>query len=530
VGAFLALIALFMLADSLQVALRTDRVIFGADSPVVGDTPQYLALVWDASRDLVVGNPFDGVPDTGPGVVHPGWVATGTLHALGLPTALALLVFKPIAFLAIFLGALLYTRRLIADRFQRRAALVLSLLMLSPIAAGVLLGMLASGDIGPFGSAGRQLLSSSRELFIPAQLWGYYWAAIAIGLMPLSLLAYERARRPGASHGWLAAAAGAAALASWLHAWQGATLLGTVAAAELVRRRRPPLGETATRLLPYLAVGAAPLVYLYVLTRVDDVSARISALLDGGFWRPEVLAAALLPVLLLALPAYRVAPRDFQERAVRWWPAVALFVYVQPAGTFRNHAIEGLALPLGILVVIGASSLDWGRIAAFLRPERRRRTLAVAAVALLCVPGLAMHLWAIHRSVTSHVAPPMLEPDEDRALDALDANPRPGSVIAPVSMAVLVPGLTHREVWSSGFGWTPHWILRSRAVERLVGGEMEPAEARALVRRSGAAYLVTDCRPGRVDLRSDLGPLVARVTEFGCARLYELERSSSAGR
>jgi len=528
VGGVLALLSLFMLADSLQVALRTDRVMWGADNPVVGDTAQYLALVWDASRDLVVHNPFDARPDIGPGVLHPGWVATGLLHALGLPASLALLAFKPVAFVAVFLGAHLYTRRLFADRFQRRVALVLALLMLSPVAAGILLGALAGGGIGWLGSDTRQLLSMSRELYPLAQLWGYPWAAIAIGLMPLSLLAYERARRPAARRGWLVAAAGGAALASWLHPWQGLTLLTTVLAAEIVRRRRPPLRVLARRLVPFVFVGAAPVAYLAVLTHVDEQSRRLSALLDGGFWRPQVIAAALLPVLLPALLAYRVPARDFQERAVRWWPALALFVYAQPAGTFRNHAIEGLALPLAVLTVTGCAAVDWGRVATALRRARTRRALALGGVTLMCLPGLAAHLWIDHRSVTSTTAPPLLEHGEQKALRELRTDPRPGSVLAPVSIAVLVPGLAHREVWSSGFAWTPHWRLRALAVGDLFAGKLGPDEARALVRRSGTSFLLADCRSGGADLRPILGPLVRETRELGCARIYELAPSVAA--
>ncbi|MGH2802009.1 MAG: hypothetical protein ACRDL4_03065, partial [Thermoleophilaceae bacterium] len=326
----------------------------------------------------------------------------------------------------------------------------------------------------------------------------------------------------------LVAAAGAAALAAWLHPWQGATLLTTVVAAELIRRPLPPLRETAKRLVPYLLAGAAPLVYLFVLTRVDDVSAQLSALLEGGFWRPHVMAAALLPVVLPALLAYRVPARDFQARAVRWWLPVALFVYVQPAGTFRNHAIEGLALPLAVLTVIGVAAVDWGRLAAALRPARRRRALALAGVALLCVPGPVMHLWVLHDSVTSTTAPPLLERGEDRALAALDADPRQGTVLAPVSIALLVPGLAHREVWSSGLGWTPHWTRRAVAVDELLAGELPPEEARALVRRSDTRFVLSDCRAGRVDIAPDLGPLVREVREMGCARIYELARTSAA--
>jgi hypothetical protein len=517
-----------MLADSLQVAVRTDRVMWGADTPIVLDGAQYLGLIWDASRDLVVGNPFDGLPDTGPGVLHPGWVLTGALNAIGVPVALALLAFKPLAIACVFLGAHLYTRRLFAESFPRRVALVLGLLMLSPVAAGILLGLLAGDGIGWIGSDSRQLLSMSRELYPLAQLWGYPWASIAIGLIPLSLLAYERARRPDAGHRWRATAAGGAALASWLHPWQGATILTTVLAAELVRRRRPPLRILARSLVPFLAIGAAPLAYLFVLTRVDEQSKRISFLLDGGYFRPQVIAAALLPVLLPALLAYRLPARDFQERAVRWWPAVALFVYIQPAGTFRNHAIEGLALPLAVLTVTGVAAVDWGRLATALRRARPRRTLALAAVALMCLPGLAAHLWVIHNSVTSPTAPPLLEHGEREALRALEEDPRPGTVLAPVSLAVLVPGLAHREVWSSGLAWTPHYPARALAVDDLFAGELAPDEARALVRRSGTAFLLADCRSGRTDLRPILGPLIRETRELGCARIYELAASAGA--
>ena len=79
-------------------------------------------------------------------------------------------MFKPVAILAVFLGAHLYTRPA-CRRFQRRAALVIGLFLLSPVAAGWLLSLLATSGIGPFGSDGRQLLSMARELFPLAQLW-----------------------------------------------------------------------------------------------------------------------------------------------------------------------------------------------------------------------------------------------------------------------------------------------------------------------------------------------------------------------
>ncbi len=131
--------------------------------------------------------------------------------------------------------------------------------------------------------------------------------------------------------------------------------------ASAVASRTAIVHRLLRRTAPVLAVGALPLVYFYVLNLTDSGYRRLGLLLDGGFWQPEVLAAAFLPVMLPALLAYRVPARSFQEAAVRWWLPIALFVYLQPAGTFRNHAVEGMALPLAVLAVTGLAALPWSR-------------------------------------------------------------------------------------------------------------------------------------------------------------------------
>ncbi len=191
----LALCASAVLLDSIQIALREDGVLWGADSPVIGDTAQYLALVRDAAQGVLVGNPFDMRLDLD-SLLHPGWVLTGGLTALGLSPGLALLLFKPVAVAAVFLGAHLYTRRLFEDRFQRRVALVLALFALSPVLATIdIVNVLRLDQVPYAGTVERQFVSIGRELMPIAQLLGYPWAAITVGLMPLVLLAYERGRR-----------------------------------------------------------------------------------------------------------------------------------------------------------------------------------------------------------------------------------------------------------------------------------------------------------------------------------------------
>ena len=203
---------------------------------------------------------------------------------------------------------------------------------------------------------------------------------------------------------------------------------------------------------------------------------------------------------------------------MRWWLPIALFVYLQPTGTFRNHAVEGMALPLAVLAVTGLAALPWSRW----RPALSSRATIVGAVALFCVPAVAMQLLIAHTSVRDPDTRPYLVQGEADALHALDADPRPGGVLAPGPITLLVPGLTGREIWSSGLIWTPDAYRRSAQTQALFDGRLPAPAARRLVRESEVRFLLGDCHGRRPDLTPTLGSLVARTRSFGCARIYEL--------
>jgi hypothetical protein len=67
----------------------------------------------------------------------------------------------------------------------------------------------------------------------------------------------------------------------------------------------------------------------------------------------------------------------------------------------------------------------------------------------------------------------------------------------------------------------PLQCARLQQVEQLFSGRLGRAEAEALVRRSGARFLLSDCHG-----RADIGALLARVTvherRFGCATVWEV--------
>src|SRR5204863_635059 len=163
--------------------------------------------------------------------LHPGVLVSGALHRLGLGIAASYIVWKPAAVASLFAGALLYARRFLPKRRDRRLALVLALFTVCPLAP--LVGWSHAG--GP--ARKLQFDFITNEMWPGNYLWGYLFTALAVALVPLGLLAYERGRRDGAPR-MLVLAGLAGLFSSWFQPWQGATLAAVIVAGELLCRRR----------------------------------------------------------------------------------------------------------------------------------------------------------------------------------------------------------------------------------------------------------------------------------------------------
>jgi hypothetical protein len=484
-------------------------VVTGADGYLVVDPLQYLNWLRQAGDHGLVRNLYDIAPSPR-SFLHPGVLLAGLAHRAGLGLVASYMLFKPVAIAALFTGALLYTRRFLARRDDRRLALVLALFACSPVAA--LVGW------GNLGSAFRQFQFDliTGELWTGSYLWGYLFTAIAVGLVPLGLLAWERSRRQASGVRPVIWASVAGLFASWLQPWQGATFAAVVIVAEVLvwvaRRERPPL----LRLAVVLVATVAPLVYYALLSRLDDAwklagTANAASAFGGRAW-----VALVFGVGIFAIPAafaYRRAPRDFGSLALRAWPVLALAVYVLPAGTFPYHALQGLTLPLVVLGVLAWRQHLGGRPLP-LWP-------AVAVAALLIVPGTAYRIDNMRKAVAVGRQPHFLTDGEHDALNALSRDPRSGGVLTPVYMGLLVPAYTGRETWVGAGSWTPDFTARQQQAENLFAGRLRPAQARALVRRSGARFLLSDCHG-----RADINRIVAGFTEpprrYGCATVWRV--------
>ena len=230
-------------------------------------------------------------------------------------------------------------------------------------------------------------------------------------------------------------------------------------------------------------------------------------------WPWWVTVVGLVPLGLPALLAYRQrAERSFGALALRAWPPLAVALFYLPLGTFPFHAFQGIALPLAVLAAMTLRAVP--------------RAAAVAFAALLIVPGTAYQADQIRSAVNHGFQPFFLTTDEHDALRAIDRDPAPGGVLAPVYSGLLVPAYTGRQSYVGAGSWTPHFDQRRIAAERLFGGGLTSQQVRALVRASGARFLYSDCH-GRANIDRLVASFTDRPHRFGCATVYRVRPGAS---
>jgi hypothetical protein len=486
--------------------------LIGADGVLGADQLQYLAWTRDAAAHGGFTSDLFSFAGDGHVYLQPMFAISAGLYRLGLSLPLAYLLWKPVAIVALFAAAVAWARRMVGPRIGPRTAVVaLSLFLYVPATA--LASWATLGD-KPFRF---QIYLLGSELLVAGKLWGYVTSALGLALVPVALLATERAldpggrggaarRRAGVARGPLLLAAGASLLSAWLHPWQGITLLvifAGLAAWSRLRRALP---------LAVPAVGAAlPLAYYYVLSHHNaawhlashyEVIPRLSV---------PVLLAGLGPLALIGAVGVRRPRGVLIEQALLLWIA-GCFVAYFANDAFATHAFQGLSFPWAVLAVRG-----WSRL-------RLPAVLGALAVVLITIPGLAYDGRKMVRTADSHHLQYYLPTDDAAALDWVQSHAPAGGVLAPTPFAAVVPARTGRAVWTGHGYWSHDYPAQAEEVDRLFGGRMHPAEARRFVAGTGAAILVSDCGH-RHDLTRPLRPLLGSVQRFGCARVYVLARA-----
>jgi hypothetical protein len=517
-------LSLWVVGSDLVQASVHHLVWTRTDGYYAADQLQYLAWIRSASQHALVSDLYV-LRHTPADYAQPAIMLSALLVRLGVAPWLALMLWKPVAVVAIFLAVRALADHCFTTTFDRRAALVLGLLF---AAVGDVSGSVSagSGSVGVFG-----------DMSSVWQSWGYPFGLIGVALLTFGLLRYARARDTGS----VSVAPGLlGALAGTVHPWQGEMMLLVLGLAELIRAPQTRVRVRAERAacagrsgwVPGLArdpamrlaavtltLVALPCVYYFGLGHVDPVWRMGQAHARHVFSSIEALSAAA-PLLVFALLGYRGRPVDFVELMLRVWLPATLLLWLfalTALGATPQHAVNGLAIAMAVLAVRGVHRAGLDRLP-------RARLLAGLGVALLTIPGTVLTLAGTHDFIDPQRASANdIQPAESRALQALDADSTPGGVLTGDYLGAAVPGLTGRATFVGNCLWSePGCAARKQLTQALFAGRLSTTAARTLVTRSGARFLLGDCRSRPAAVASQLVGLTVSERRFGCATVWQL--------
>ncbi len=492
-------------------------VITGANGTDAFDQYQYLAWIRDEGSHFLASNLWQ-VGGTPHDYLNPMWVISGLLWRLGLSLQLAYLVWKPVALLVLFLGFGAYVQHLLPQRRgEQAAALLLALFYLTPVLA------LArwTGHLSAFHQY--QLVLATADAYAATTLWGLEHTAIAIGLMPVFLIAVERLISQVPDQGatrlrvWRVIAAIAGLLIAWLHPWQAVILLGIVGGLFVLA---PPRRRYLGLIAPLAAILLA-LIYGELLSHFDSSwhTFQIESQITGTapWW---ALLAGFGPLTVVALLGLQ-PPRSDREWMLVLWPVACVGVYFF-VPELPPHALSGVTLPLAVLAVRG-----WRRVRLPSRLARGPLVVGVGVLALL-VFTLPAAVNSAQGPVDDFSSTPSgaykrgflrLNPDEAAAVDYLDHTRDPGAVLAPLTLSMPIPALTGREVYAGHGDWQPASHVATTETF-FDAGLADPSGTirRHILGDTGVAFVIADCP--LPPLTSYLNRIVRPVKRFGCVTVY----------
>jgi hypothetical protein len=536
-------ISIWVVALDLFHAAARDLVWTGTDGFYIVDQMQYLAWVQSASHHLLVSNLF--VLRSSPAdYFQPAIAISGMIVALGVAPWVALLLWKPVAVIGLFFAIRAFAHRSVSGRDERRAVLVLGLFFGS--------FSLVFGQLGIVG-----------DMFSAFLSWGYPFALMSVAAVLFALLRYDRARTAAR---WSLVPGLLGALASALHPWQGELLVIVVLLAETVRWRELVRGRQFALPLTTIGLTAAPLLYYFLLGRLD-LSWDLARDASKHAFPVSAIAIGIAPLAIVAALGYRGRPHGFLDLATRLWPLATLVIYVLSATGLSAtplHAFDGITVPLAVLAVRGVARLGrpgpqratpwrpmsrrwaaegvapeatrrgprsrrgWasrhGQLSWRGRAVSTRRAIGTLAVLLATIPANVYALRLAQEGTAPATANAnFINSGESAALSYLRSAPVSGGVLTQFYLGEAVPARTGRQTLVGDCLWSqPNCMPKSTEADTLFTGSLSPRASQSFVRQTGARFVLASCVAPQADLTPKLGKLIVSVRHFGCATVYEL--------
>jgi hypothetical protein len=500
-----ALVSVWVLGLDLWQVVAHGRVWTGTDGVYISDQMQYLGWVTSASHSILVADLFVVHP-TSAVYLQPAILVSGILAALGVPPALALLLWKPVAVGALFLAFRAYAVRGLVEPGRGPRVAVLALALFYGCFSSV---------YGSFGVVG--------DLFPGFLSWGYPFALMAVAAAIYALLSYDRARSEGRS-AWAPGLLGA--LAGSLHPWQGEMFVVVVAGAEIFgggltraelrRGLRSPRINLATKTI---GIALVPLAYYYGLGKLN-IDWELGQAASKHAFPAVAIGLALLPLGLVALLGLRGPAGGFIGRTARVWPVACALIYLQAytsQGATPLHAFDGVTAPLALLAVNGCLRTGWRRLPA-------QRLIAAVLIAAFTIPTTYYEMKEARDEVLPTAGNPnFVTHGERRALAYLKAQPVRGGVISSAYLGMTVPGYTGRHSYDGDCIWSePNCQGRNSITNSLLSGQLRPAIAQHVVAASHARFVLLACGSATAKVETELQSMTASVAQFGCATVIEL--------
>ncbi|MEI6446831.1 MAG: hypothetical protein WCO96_02980 [Actinomycetes bacterium] len=502
------------------------------------DSMQYLAWVREMSDNFLSANMFS-LASPIRNYWNPALALSGLLTTLGVPPDWSYSLWIPVGIVMLIWSVTKYVRSITGGGWTAVTAVALALLFTWPASS-------IFGD-GLSQAAVDALDFSTWDSWPVKWSWGFPLSAVAVSLLCIGLVLYDRERTSERKFAPLLALC--ALLISWLQPWQGGIFLGLIVLGELIAPRIEgnPIKQSLRARLPLLTTtvvaGAVPLAY-YVLLGLFDYNWSQNGLQANFYcrgvqwWTPLVVMG---PLLIAALTAVRQRPKRFRDLLVRIWPPLAIaemyVIAITGVGNTSPHALKGVTIPLAILAAQGLA--PWFRK---LSPTIGG-ALGLILVLLLIVPGS----WSTTRGEMKTMdasSGHFISENDLRAVEFLASNPVKGGVFSSVTIGSMVPWRTGRQTWLGHETWTPRFKARMVFAEYTMYGALprtaKPIPTDRFVGWTGARFVLDSCetkaarffyeqetaKQSKAPIRpfeSQLAPITESLHRFGCATVYVLK-------